>query len=423
MTEDFLYYIWQYQLFETPLFTTNGEEIVLLKTGMQNTDSGPDFFNARLKIGDTIWAGNIEMHVKSSDWERHGHQNDKAYNNTILHVVFICDSLVQTQDQQKLKCLELKDIINIQLLKQYDYFLQNRNWIPCSHQLDEVRALTWNNWLERLMMERLEEKSAFVEEQLKNSKNHWEQAFFISIAGYFGQKINILPFQILARTIDLNIIAKHKNNLFQIEALLFGQAGMLQIDCKEIYHKELKKEYEFLSAKYQLTPMPYHLWKYMRLRPAAFPDIRIAQMAQLLNKTEFLFSKILEISKLDQLQELFKVEASSFWDTHYRFDVNSPKRKKRLGESSRNGLLINAIIPYLFVYGKNQAKNEYIDRSLHLLSQMKAEKNHITKGFTKHGKAAKNALESQAQIQLKQHYCQLKKCLNCPVGFELLGGQ
>ncbi len=420
MTEVFLYYIWKYQLFTTALYTTEGEEISIIKTGLQNTDSGPDFFNARIKIADTVWAGNVEMHIKSSDWKRHHHQKDAAYNNSILHVVFICDSNEYTKDRQKLKCLELKDKIDIRLLKKYDYFLQNKNWIACSSNLEEISDFNWKNWLERLMVERLEKKSAFAEEQLQQNKNHWEKAFFISIAGYFGQKINKLPFQILARSIDLNIIAKHKDQLFQIEALLFGQAGMLEKNLSHPYHQDLAKEYHFLSKKYQLTPMPYHLWKYMRLRPAAFPDIRIAQLAQLLNKTDFLFSKILNFKDIKQLDLLFQVEASSFWDMHYRFDVSSKKRIKKLGESSRRGLIINAIIPFLFVYGKHQANEEYIEHALDLLSQLKAENNYITKGFAQLQKPAKNALESQAQIQLKQYYCQAKKCLDCQVGNLLL---
>lgn len=420
MTEAFIYYLWKFQLFTAPLIGTKGEEITIIKPGSVNTDSGPDFFNARLKLNEEKWAGNVEMHLRSSDWYRHGHEKDAAYNNTILHVVFEHDKDVFTQDGQELTCLELRGKFSENSLNRYEYLLHNKNKIPCANHLAEFSDFDWSNWMERIMVERLEQKSAFVEELLQNTNNHWEQAFFISLAGYFGQKINKLPFQILARSIDLNILAKHKDQLFQLEALLFGQAGMLDAESESDYQKKLKDEYSFLRKKYKLVSMPYHLWKYMRLRPAAFPDIRIAQLAQLISKQDFMFSRILEIKDMKQLEELFVSQASSFWDTHYRFRIHSSKRVKKLGKTSRMGMMINTVIPFLFVYGIMNAQQEYKDRALDLLSQLPAEKNHISKDYTALGKDAKNALESQAQIQLKQKYCDLKKCLDCAVGLSIL---
>lgn len=420
MTEVFFYYLWKYQLFQTPLFTTEGEEILILKPGLLNTDSGPDFFNARIQIGSTLWVGNVEIHVRSSDWNRHHHESDAAYNNTILHVVFECDKMVKTQDQQILKCLELKGKFDPNSLQKYEYLLHNKNWIPCANQIGEIDGFEWSNWLERLAIERLENKSASVTEILQSTLMDWEMAFFISISGYFGQKINQLPFQILARSVHPNILAKHKDQLFQIEALLFGQAGLLEEAKDEEYHQKLKQEYEFLSKKYKLVPMPKHLWKYMRLRPAAFPDIRIAQLAHLMSRSDFLFSKILETKELKKLHQLFESHASEFWDTHYRFDVKSSSRIKKLGAASRMGLMINAVIPFLFVYGKNKDESKYEDRALEFLSEITAEKNQITKKFTEHGKKPKSALESQAMIELKTHYCDFKKCLDCKVGLSIL---
>lgn len=421
MTEAFLYYLWRYQLFNTPLFSTDGIAITVLSPGSINTDSGPDFFNSKIKIDDTIWGGNIEIHIRSSDWNRHQHQVDAAYNNTILHVVFECDQLVRTQDDQELKCLELKGKFSSRSLQRYVYLLHNKNWIPCAHQLEDIGDFEWRNWLERLAIERLENKSQFVEDLLESTTNDWEKAFFICISGYFGQKINQLPFQILARSLSPSIIAKHKDQLFQIEALMYGQAGLLEADSEESYHRELKQEYEFLAQKYKLFPMPPHLWKYMRLRPAAFPDIRIAQLAHLMSKTNFIFSKILEISELKQLEKLFSSQASEFWNEHYRFGVSSPSRIKKMGVSSRHTLFINAVIPFLFVYGRRKGDVKYEDRALAFLSQIKAEQNQITKNFEKIGKKANNALESQAQIELKQHYCTFKKCLDCKVGMMIMG--
>jgi len=422
MTEAFLYYLWRYQLFNTPLFSTDGEEITVISPGSLNNDSGPDFFNGKIKIADTLWVGNIEIHIRSSDWNRHQHQKDAAYNNTILHVVFECDKMVNTQDAQPLKCLELRGKFSSKSLQRYEYLLHNKNWIPCAKQLEDLPDFEWRNWLERLSIERLENKSAFVEELLNSCSNDWEKAFFICIAGYFGQKINQLPFQILARSLDPKILAKHKDQLFQIEALLFGQSGLLEKDFKEEGHyQHLKKEYAFLSKKYKLFPMPNHLWKYMRLRPAAFPDIRIAQLAQLMSQTEFLFSKILELDSLKEVEKLFLTQASEFWDTHYRFEVPSPEKVKKLGSSSRQILLINAIIPFLFVYGRKKGEPQYENRAMDFLSQIKTEQNHITRNFSQLGKKAINALESQAQIELKQHYCDFKKCLDCKMGMMIMG--
>ncbi|NPD44747.1 MULTISPECIES: DUF2851 family protein [unclassified Lentimicrobium] len=420
MTEAFFYYLWRYQLFHTPLFTTDGEDINIIKPGILNTDSGPDFFNAKIHIGETTWVGNVEIHVRSSDWNRHQHQKDPAYNNTILHVVYECDKIVKTQDEQQLKCLELKGKFDSYSLEKYEYLLHNKNWIPCAQQLEGINDFEWSNWLERLAIERLENKSASVSELLESALMDWEMAFFISISGYFGQKINQLPFQILARSTQPNILAKHKDQLFQIEALLFGQAGLLEEVKEGEYHQKLKQEYAFLSKKYKLVPMPKHLWKYMRLRPAAFPDIRIAQLAFLMSRSDFLFSKILETSELKQLHQLFESHASAFWDTHYRFDVPSSSRIKKLGAASRMGLMINAVIPFLFVYGRNKGESKYEDRAIGFLSEIIAEKNQITKKFAELGKKPKNALESQAMIQLKTHYCDFKKCLDCKVGMLIL---
>lgn len=420
MTEAFFYYLWRYQLFQTPLLSTDGEEINIIKPGILNTDSGPDFFNAKIQIGDTTWVGNVEIHVRSSDWNRHQHQKDPAYNNTILHVVFECDKMVRTQDEQILKCLELKGKFDAHSLEKYEYLLHNKNWIPCAQQLEDIDNFEWKNWLERLAIERLENKSASVSEILESTLMDWEMAFFISTSGYFGQKINQLPFQILARSVHPNILAKHKDQLFQIEAILFGQAGLLEEGNENKYHQKLKQEYEFLSKKYKMVPMPKHLWKYMRLRPAAFPDIRIAQLAHLMSRSDFLFSKILETKELKQLHQLFESHASEFWNTHYRFDVASPSRIKKLGAASRMGLMINAMIPFLFVYGRNKGESKYEDRALQFLSEISAEKNQITKKFTTHGKKPNNALESQAMIELKTHYCDFKKCLDCKVGLSIL---
>lgn len=420
MTEAFLSYLWQHKLLKSPLLTSDGQEIQILKTGTLNTDSGPDFFNAQIKIGDTLWAGNVEIHIKSSDWDRHGHQRDAAYNNTILHVVFEEDQKIKTSDDNIPACLELKGRFDEKYLSKYEYLLHNKNWIPCANQLEYVDDFQWKNWLERLTIERLERKSEFVIELLESTDNDWEKAFFISLAGYFGQKINKLPFQIVARSLDPKIIAKHKDQKLQIEALLFGQAGILDTCSDNTYSQLLKKEYAFLKAKYKLVTMPSHLWKYMRLRPVAFPDIRLAQLADLLHKNDFLFSRILEAQNLKSLFKILEAQASEYWDTHYRFGLSSSKKAKHLGQSTQIGIIINAIIPFLFVYGRSKAETLYEDRAIELLNELEAEKNFISRGFTNIGKKPMNAMESQAIIELKSNYCNFKKCLHCQIGLSII---
>lgn len=420
MTEAFLSYLWQYQLFNAPLISLHGEDISIQKPGHLNTDSGPDFFNARIKIGSTLWVGNVEIHIRSSDWYLHQHEEDPAYNNTILHVVFEHDREVKTEDGSLLSCLELKGKFDTNSLYKYEYLLHNKNWIPCSKQIHEISDFDWKNWMERLAVERLEKKSEFVDELLSSTQNNWEKAFFVSLAGYFGQKINKLPFQILARSIEPNILSKHKDQIHQLEALFFGQAGLLEEDTEEPYHQNLKREYNFLRKKYKLVAMPKHLWKYMRLRPAAFPDIRIAQLAELHYQNEFLFSRVLEANSLTDLQSLLEVSASSYWDSHYRFKVDSPKKVKKLGKTTQMGIVINTFIPFLFVYGRRKGEPKYEDLSLTLLGEIKPEQNKITRNFTDLGKKAATALESQAMIELYQNYCNYKKCLSCRVGAVIL---
>lgn len=420
MTEAFLAYLWQYKLLQTRLLSTDGQAIQILKTGQLNTDSGPDFFNAQIKIADTLWAGNVELHIRASDWNKHGHQRDAAYNNTILHVVFEEDQKIKTQDGNEPVCLELKGKFDPKYLSKYEYLLHNKNWIPCANQLSETEDFLWKSWMERMAVERLEHKSEFVNELLASTQNDWEKAFFISMSGYFGQKVNKLPFQILARSIDPKIIAKHKDQRFQLEALLFGQAGLLEDLKGGSYQNKLRKEYEFLKSKYKLVQMPAHLWKYMRLRPASFPDIRISQLADLMSKNDFIFSRILEAKNLKSLEKLFMARASEYWDIHYRFGLDSSKRSKKMGKSTQTGIIINAVIPFLFVYGRRHSNPQLEELSLAFLNQIKAEQNFISRGFIDLGKKPENALESQAMIELKQHYCDFKKCLNCQIGLSII---
>ncbi len=422
MNESFLYYIWQHQRFSpVDLQTTDGKPLRIEKTGYKNTDAGPDFFDARIRIADTLWAGNVEIHLCSSDWNKHKHQYNKAYNNTILHVVYTHDKEVFTEEDRKLPCLCLQPRIDYNILETYQGFMASKQAIACAKHLPDIDNFTWHHWLDILAIERLQSKTKRIDQILEQTKNDWNTAFISLMATYLGGKTNSLAFQILSRSLSSNIIAKHHHNLHQLEALLFGQAGMLEAEIKDSYHQSLKQEYLFLKAKYQLTTMPPHLWKYLRMRPAAFPDIRIAQLAQILHKHEHLLSSIITIGNIKDLQDIFKVKVGGYWSAHYRFGKESKRYlKKALGVAGRYSIIINAVIPFLFVYGKYHNKEELSQRALYYLESLPAEHNKISRLFNKLDRKITSALQSQAILQLKSNYCDTKKCLNCNIGSQIL---
>ncbi len=421
MHEEFLWYIWKFRLFDNKdLQTTSGEEIKILKVGEHNTDSGPDFFNARIKIGSTEWAGNVEVHTHSSDWHKHKHTTDKAYDNIILHVVHEADETIKRKSGEEIPTLELKDKIPQNIYGKYMQFKSSKDWIPCEKQIAWVDKFTLNNWLDRLLVERLERKSKTILDSLKQNKNNWEETFYQMLARNFGQKINSEPFELLAKSLPVSVLAKHKNSLVQIEALIFGTAGMLEKDFKDDYPNELKKEFKFLKSKFKLKPIDVSLWKFMRLHPPNFPTIRISQFANLIYRSSHLFSKILEASSVKQIVSLLETETSEYWQTHYRFDKVSPKRKKKLGNDSVNIIIINTIVPFLFIYGKQKGEEKHCDNALLFLEKLEAENNSIISKWKSIGVTVKSSYETQALLQLKNEYCVNKKCLQCSTGNALL---
>ena len=420
MTEDFLYYIWQYRLIDRDIETTHGESISLIDMGQRNDGSGPDFFNARIKIGNTEWAGNVEMHTKSSDWMRHNHDEDANYDSVILHVVYECDTMIRNATNEEIPCLELKGKIDEKLYFRYRSLIASREWIACAPQLNEVPDLVLFSWLDRLLAERLERKTGYIEHFLQSSNGNWETAFYYALARNFGFNVNGDPFEQLARSIPLEVLAKNRDSLFKLEALLFGQSGMLNKRLKDKYSQKLIAEYAFQQKKYQLEPIAGYQWKFMRLRPVNFPSIRIAQFAQLIYKSSHLLSKIVKTEKLTQLKEFFQLEASDYWNEHYSFGKKSKNKKKRMGESSFDLILINTLIPFLFVYANHQNDDELCERALSFLSQTKAEQNSIVKRFKETGITANNAGQSQALLTLKNDYCKYLKCLDCAIGNRLI---
>ncbi len=420
MNESFLHFIWKHRLFNVDeLITTDGQLISVINPGQLNTDAGPDFFNARIKIGATIWAGNVEIHQKSSDWYRHKHEKDAAYDNVILHVVLDDDQQAINSKNEKLQTTVLN--YPKYLEDNYRELLQSKKWIPCAGWFSENDLMEMRLWFHSLMIERLQQKTEEITDRLEQNKNDWNETFYQFLAKNFGLKTNAQPFEMLARAIPLNILGKHKSNLFQIEALLFGSAGLLNEELLgDDYFIALRKEYSFLYNKYKLKPIEGHLWKFLRLRPVNFPSIRIAQFAQLIHQSTALFSRLIEYERLSEIEKLFNVSASSYWNRHYRFNKSSANRKKQLGSSAIQNIIINTIVPFLFVYGEQHNQHHLKDRALDFLERIKPESNSIITNWNKMGVFPRSAFESQALIQLKNCYCKNKKCLNCHLGTKLV---
>ncbi len=420
MPEEFLQFIWEQQLqYKNSLNSVSNEKIEILQPGNKNTDAGPDFFNAKIKIENTIWAGNIEIHKKSSDWYVHNHHNDKAFDNVILHVVEEYDKPVKNSLGGEIPALILKYPKKLQI--NYQQLLDSKSWIPCQEQFFTVDLFVLKMAFHRLMVERLEAKTSEIITRLEENKNNWNETFYQFLAKMFGFKTNALPFELLAKSLPLPVIAKHKNKLFQIEALLYGNAGLLNEQLLgDSYFLKLRDEYSFLFRKYKLKPIEMFLWKFMRLRPGNFPSVRIAQFAALIHQSESLFSKILEIESIEKLKQLLNVKASDYWDTHYRFNKSSPKKVKELGDASINLLIINVVVPFLFVYGDYHSKYEFKDRAFKFLEMLPAEHNSIITKWEILGVKPRSAFETQALLQLKNVYCRMKKCLFCQVGNKLI---
>ncbi|MBK5286819.1 MAG: DUF2851 family protein [Bacteroidia bacterium] len=421
MSEDFIHFIWKQSLFDkNNLETTQGEKISVLHPGLYNIDAGPDFFNAKIKIGKTIWAGNVEIHLRSSDWEKHFHHKDKEYDNIILHVVIEDDAEIKRKDKTPIPTLALKNRIEKNHINNYEKLINSRNKIPCENQISSVGKFVVEHWLERMLVERLERKSTDIFRILKQNKNNWEDTFYHLLAKNFGFKLNAQPFEELARATPLGVLAKHKNNLPQVEALLFGQAGILDKKFKDEYPTSLKREYDFLNAKFKFEKQVTAAWKFLRLRPSNFPTLRISQFAQLVHCSSHLFSKTLDCEKINQLRKLFDVSASDYWNTHYVFEKKTVSRQKNLGASAMDNIIINTVVPLIFSYGMFRSEEQFKERALRFLEQLSPEKNSIITKWESLGIKAGNSFRSQALLELMNEYCSLKKCLHCGIGNKLI---
>ena len=419
--EDFLHYLWKLKKIDfSGLTTTDNEEVTILDFGSYNTDSGPDFFNAKVKINDTIWAGNIEMHVFSSDWIKHKHHQDPAYNNVILHVVYEEDIKIRSNTNTELPTIELKNRIFKNDLKNYKLLKFNTNWIPCEKAFSQVSSLSIENALEKALINRLINKSEHLKGILEEKENDWDEAFYIFLSRYFGMKTNSDAFETLAKKLPYKIILKEKDDLNKIEALLFGQAGMLNEIFNDEYPLFLKNEYEHLKNKYQLTPIPVSMWKFSKLRPLNFPTIRISQFANILFNQDHLFRNVFECDNIDCLVKIFKTKINSYWENHFTFDEKSINKKKPIGKKSIEILIINAVIPALFYFGHVNNESQYKEKAVDLLLNLPAESNSIINKWRKLDIEISSAYDSQALLELKQNYCDKKRCLECPIGNEIM---
>jgi hypothetical protein len=420
MNEKLLQFIWQFQYYnKAQLTTVDGTDLTILHPGTLNTNQGPDFSEAKIKLVNTIWVGNIEIHVKASDWNVHKHTTDANYSNIILHVVWENDLQIKDDNGVFIPTLELQPLVSKIMLQHYDQLMQAKGFVPCENHLPVLSDMGWLAWKERLVAERLQRKADAVLELLEQANNHWEEVFWWMLAKNFGMKVNALAFEQIAKNVPVNVLAKHKYQLNQLEALLLGQALLLSGDFEEDYPKLLQREYKFLSAKYQLKPVN-KAPDFLRMRPANFPTVRLAQLAALVFKSTHLFSRILEIETVEQLYESLNVTANDYWHYHYRFDETTDYKPKNLGTAMTDNIIINTVVPVLFAYGMYHKNHQARDKAVYYLSNLSAETNNITKQWKARNIANKNALDSQALIELKNNYCNEKLCLNCSIGNKVL---
>lgn len=424
MKEKFLHFVWNFQLFQSQnLKTVDDFEVQIINKGQWNSsDSGPDFFNSQIKIANTIWVGNIEIHVKSSDWDLHQHSQDHAYSNVILHVVFEHDKEIEFLQKRNIPTLELKNFIPKEILFNYKQLLEKeQKFIPCQESLGLVSKEKVNFWLERIFIQRLERKVAEIEtEFLQNGKN-WEQLLFKKLAYTFGLKINAEPFEYWVNSFDFKIIQKIQSRKEMVQALFLGQAGFLEINSENVYIKFLQKEFEFIKSKYNLQPLNSSIFKFFRLRPPNFPTVRLAQLASVYSQYPNLFMFLMGSKSAEKIYPVFSdLELNAFWRTHYTLDKESSRNsEKKITNELIERIIINVIIPIKFAYAKSLGK-EINDELIDLLISLPAEKNTIIDEFSKMGFTARNAFESQAYLELKKHYCDVKNCLNCGIGLQIL---
>jgi hypothetical protein len=423
MNESFLHYVWQYQYFDKiDLTTVAGEIVSVFNPGMLNRHAGPDFSNARIKIGDVEWVGTVEIHIDASDWMNHKHHEDLGYENVILHVVWKNDKPVKRRNGSLLPTIELKDRIDEQLLLGYRKLIGSPETIPCAKSFASVDELMKVSMLDKALFHRLERKAKQIQDTLTQNQNNWEETCYQTMGSNFGFKVNTDPFQQLVRTLPYKILLKHSDKQEQVEALLFGQAGFLDDKFDDDYFYLLKREHDVLSRKYNLIEKKLHVahWRFLRLRPANFPTIRIAQFAALILSVKNIFSQILNAKTYGELVDLFSVQQSEYWQHHYQFNEKEIEGIASLGKMSIDNIIINTIVPLLVAYGKSRDEQEWIDRAVEILNSIPAEENSIINKWRNLKQPVQTAFDSQALIELYNNFCLKRKCLDCTIGASMI---
>jgi hypothetical protein len=419
MKEEFLHYIFRNRLWsDDDLFLTDGRKLEIIDVGLQNYDAGPDFFNSKIKIENTIWAGNVELHINSSDWYKHKHQNDLSYSNVILHVVYNHDKPVFISGENEIPVWEIK--FPHVLFNKYSELKNNEKQIPCEEYFDMVDKLKLGFWLERMALERLEYKSEVIDKYLTISRNDWEFAFYVSLCRSFGSGLNSDPFEQLAINTDLKLIRKYADNLIKLESLIFGQSGLLDIAIKDDYVNLLQREYSFLRKLHNLTPVLAGIWKFSKMRPANLPHIKLAQLTSVLSGFHGLFTSVISNVNYKEVKNLLNVSVSEYWESHYVFGKPVEKTLSGFGKSAIDTFIINTIAPFVYRYYKDYQELENDVKHYTILSNIKPENNRVTRVWRNVGLEADDAFGSQALIHLKTNYCDLRKCLRCGIGINIM---
>ncbi len=415
-----LQYAWKHKIFPLKtLETMTGEPVEVIDPGLSNMHSGPDFFNAKLKINGTLWVGNVEVHRLASDWYRHGHDKDKVYDSVVLHVCGKVDCEIARSNGEKVPQLALT--LPDAMRQHYEELRRADIYPPCYSILSSIPKLVVHSWLTALQAERFEQKTTAITERLKRYAGHWEDAFFLTLARNFGFGLNGDAFEAWGTLIPFRAVDKHRDDLFQVEAIFFGLAGLLEETCTDAYYLRLQKEYRYLNRKFTFpAAMDASRWRFLRLRPGNFPHVRLAQLAYLYHHESSLFSRVMEAETIDEIRKIFTAHTSTYWESHYHFEKDSAQSEKVLSDASKNLLVINTVVPFLYAYGQHKGDLRMCERAARFLEELKAENNHVTRLWSNVGLPVFTAADSQALLQLQREYCERKKCLYCRFGYEYL---
>lgn len=423
MNERLLQYIWQFQYFNSAdLKTTSGEDLIVLDRGVLNRNQGPDFLHARIRLSGKVWAGNVELHINENDWFIHRHHKDTNYDNVILHVVFYSaksEGGVVVARGYQIPTLLLEGRVSYLLTEQYSRWMNNKEFVLCGKRLAQVNELVWMKWKERLLVERLDQRTVMLKEWLNGNKHHWEEALWWMIARSFGSVVNSEAFLAVAMSIPYSVISRHRDRIDQLEAMFMGQGGLLSRDFKDEYAKHLLREYQFLKEKYCLPDVTNRM-HFLRMRPPAFPTIRLAQLAMLIHANGSLLGRIMYNQDLGEIKQLLNVTVSKYWQSHFVFDEESKGVPRRSGVQLINSVLVNGILPFVYTFGQSHANESVVNRAVEWLKVLPHERNNIVQLFVNAGALNQNAFDSQALLHLKKSYCDKKRCLDCSIGTSLL---